>query len=260
MKFELVALENLAKLIGDYNTGSQITGLFKKAGFPEIVHDDNTKWRFVYDTFEKMQEEKYGFYDINKVIESFCNPQEYFSNPDDHQTIIDKVNRILIYYNLKVGNNGKIIKTDTKTEEIYKVNKTPNLFLQRKFHPEVVRNGKDLFNEKRYFHAVFECIKALEKYVQRKAKSNLSGVKLMTQELSMNGSLKINSQRTQTEMNEQEGVRDLCRGLMMSIRNYTAHELALEKPITEEDALDILSLVSYLYRKIDNSVYFNNKK
>lgn len=85
MKFKLVALENLAKLIGEYNTGSQITELFKKADFPEIVHDGTTKWRFLYSTFEEMQEEKYGFYNINKVIESFCDPQEYISNPHEHK-------------------------------------------------------------------------------------------------------------------------------------------------------------------------------
>ena len=126
------------------------------------------------------------------------------------------------------------------------------------FHSEVRRNGQDLFAEKRYFHAVFECSKALEKHIQQKSQSELSGTALMNHVLSLSGSAKINSQQTQTEKDEQEGIRDLCRGLMMSIRNLTAHELALERPIPKEDAIDILSLISYVYRKIDNAVYFEN--
>lgn len=112
---------------------------------------------------------------------------------------------------------------------------------------------KDIFMQ--YLNAQ----KHLKNIFKKKSKSDLTGVKLINQELSMNGSLKINSQKTLTEKDEQDGVRDLCRCIMSSIRNYTAHELALEKPITEEDALDILSLISYLYRKIDKSVYFDNK-
>lgn len=256
MEFKLVALKEIAKIIGDYKTGSEITDLFKRAGFPEIMHDGTTKWRFLYSTFEELQKEKDGFNKINKIIETFCDPQEYFSNPEDYETISNKINHILSFYGLKIRNDGKIIKIDNVETEI---KNTDTLFNSRNYPEVIKKNGKSLFDEGRYFHAVFECSKALEKYIQRKSKSDLSGVKLINEELSLNKSLKINSQQTETDRDEQEGIRDLCRGLMMSIRNYTAHELALEKPIPKEDALDILSLISYLYRKIDNATYVIKK-
>lgn len=47
--FSLSALERIAKIIiGDRYTSSEITELFRKAGFPHIRHDGSTKWRFVY--------------------------------------------------------------------------------------------------------------------------------------------------------------------------------------------------------------------
>ena len=43
-------------------------------------------------------------------------------------------------------------------------------------------------------------------------------------------------------------------GLMRAIRNPTAHEPALHWPITEPDAVDILSFISFLFRQLDKAV------
>lgn len=236
--------------------------MFNKSGFPKIAHDSGTKWRFVYATFKNMQKEKYGDYNILKIVETICDPQEYFHDPEEQSFILSQVNNVLSFYGLKARKDGKIIVTEEELKEFPEINynsETLKLFERMNFHSELRRNGQDLFADERYFHAVFECSKALERYIQQKCQSTLSGTKLMNNELSLNGSLKINSQLTQTEKDEQEGIRDLCRGLMMSIRNLTAHELASERPIPKEDALDILSLISYLYRKIDDAVYFKKE-
>ena len=72
--------------------------------------------------------------------------------------------------------------------------------------------------------------------------------------LSLKGPLKINTQCTETERNEQEGIMHLCIGLMRAIRNPEAHEPELNWSITQEDDLNILSLISFLWRKIDGAV------
>ena len=51
-KFKLPALERLSKII-DYKTGTEITDLFRKAGYEDIKHDGGTKWRFLYQTFNE---------------------------------------------------------------------------------------------------------------------------------------------------------------------------------------------------------------
>jgi hypothetical protein len=43
---------------------------------------------------------------------------------------------------------------------------------------------------------------------------------------------------------------------MQAIRNPTAHEPALDWPISREDCLDILSFLSFLFRALDKAVYF----
>ena len=82
------------------------------------------------------------------------------------------------------------------------------------------------------------------------------GSELMSAALSLKGPLKLNSQRTETEKNEQEGIMHVCMGLMRAIRNPESHEPELDWPITREDALDILSLISFLYRQIDKTVCY----
>lgn len=257
--FSLSALQKLAIIIGDYRTGSEITELFRKAGFPEIRHDRSTKWRFVYHALELIQQQPYGPYNVLKVVEALCNPEEFIGKPEEQQQILGKVNEILRFYNLFVGEDGKVRRT-SETETVL----TSRLlegrrFDERGFHPEVRKHARQLFLEGYYFHAVLECCKALEKLVREKSGINKHGADLMSSALNPNnGPLKLNSQRTESERNEQEGVMHLCIGLMRAIRNPASHEPALDWHITREDALDLLSLISYLFHQIDRAVYFRN--
>ena len=120
MKFKLSAIEALSKIIGETYTGSGITTLFKKAGYPEIVHDGTTKRKFVCETFENMQEESNeGFYKILKVLEVVCDPQEYILNPDLHEEVLEKVNRVLRFYGLKFTDEGILNQLENKEQFNY---------------------------------------------------------------------------------------------------------------------------------------------
>ena len=68
------------------------------------------------------------------------------------------------------------------------------------------------------------------------------------------GVLKVTACTTDTDKNVQDGIKFLSAGLMRAIRNPTAHEPALHWPITEQDAVDILSFISFLFRQLDKAV------
>ena len=70
------------------------------------------------------------------------------------------------------------------------------------------------------------------------------------------GCLKITACQSDTDKNVQDGVKFLSAGLMSAIRNPTAHEPAVDWPISLPDCLDILSFISFLYRQLDMAVYF----
>jgi len=71
-----------------------------------------------------------------------------------------------------------------------------------------------------------------------------------------NGVLKITQCTSQTDKDYQDGIKFLSSGHMSAIRNPTAHEPAITWPIDKQDCLDILSIISFLYRQLDKSVYF----
>jgi len=256
--FSLSALERVAKIIADSYSGSQITEFFRKAGFPAIRHDGSTKWRFVYNAMEQLQAHTYGPYNVAKVIEQLCNPEEWFGNREAHKEVVNEINEILSFYGLVVNDRtGKILKSQ-KTEAILRSpqSEEAKLFDARGLHPEVKKHARLLFLEGRHFHAVFECCKAFDKYVREKSSIARHGSELMSAALSRAGPLKLNAQQTESERNEQEGIMHLCMGLMRAIRNPESHEPELDWPISREDALDILSLVSFLYRRIDEAVVY----
>jgi len=132
-----------------------------------------------------------------------------------------------------------------------------NLFMGREFHGEVIKHARALFMDGHLFHAVFEAAKAYNKAVREKAQSTKDGQSLMLEVWGWDkGCLKITACQTDTEKNIQDGVKFLSAGLMSAIRNPTAHEPAVDWPISLPDCLDILSFISFLYRQLDKAVYF----
>ena len=65
--------------------------------------------------------------------------------------------------------------------------------------------------------------------------------------------LAINSLRTETEKSEQKGFANLLKGMFGTFRNVTGHAPRISWPIDEQDALDLLSIVSYLHRRLDSA-------
>ena len=256
--FGLSALESIAKIVASRYTSSEMTELFRKAGFPELRHDGGTKWRWAYTALEELQNRPYGPYQVAKLIQQLCDPQEFFSQPEYHAEIVQQVNEILAFYKLDVDQNTGNIKVSPNAEAQLKTRQgeDEHAFDLRVQHPQVLMYGRSLYIQGRHFQAVFECCRAFNKFVQRQACLDRSGSELMSAALSLNGPLKLNSQRTETERNEQEGVMHLCMGLMRAIRNPEAHEPELDWPLSKEDALDVLGLLSFLYRRVAKATYY----
>lgn len=132
-----------------------------------------------------------------------------------------------------------------------------NVFMSRGFHEEVVKHTQKLFMEGHYFHAVFEAAKSYNKSVREKAQSTEDGQSLMLKVWGWDkGCLKVTACQTDTDKNVQDGIKFLSAGLMGAIRNPTAHEPAVDWPISIQDCLDILSFISFLFRQLDKAVYF----
>ena len=66
--------------------------------------------------------------------------------------------------------------------------------------------------------------------------------------------LAINSLQTETERSEQRGFTNLIKGVFGTFRNVTAHTPRVCWAVKELDALDLLSTLSYIHRRLDTAV------
>jgi uncharacterized protein (TIGR02391 family) len=254
--FRSEAIETLAQIVGDFYTGSEITRLFQRSGYRDIAHDGGTKWRFAAAAFEQLQARSGGKpHGVLKVIETACNPQGWINRREYFERFLGSVNSVLEFYGLRAADNGTLIFTGEQATTVRRA-KTPDesAFDGRCFHPHVVRHGRSHFARGAYFHAVFECCKAFDTAVRDNTGIAKSGQPLMSEALSPSGPLKLNSQRTQSEKDEQLGIMFLCMGLMNAVRNPQAHEPELNWPMTRDDALDVLALISFLFRKLESAI------
>lgn len=250
------ALEALARIVGERYTGTEITALFKRSGAPFIVHDGSTKWRFVLDAFEQLQSQAGNdATPVLRVVKEMCQPIGYVNDPEHYAQLLGKVNIILAFSGLKALEDGRLVPTDTRARTLSEVNsEDERAFAARKFHPQVVAHGQYVFTRGAYFHAVFECCKAFDSAVRSNSGLPSSGRALMTQALSENGPIKFNSQQTMSQKDEQQGLMHLGVGLMAAVRNPQAHEPEKAWPISRDDALDLLGLISFLFRKLEQAV------
>ncbi len=114
---------------------------------------------------------------------------------------------------------------------------------------EILEVSRDLFASGHYSLAVQEAYKAVEKFVQSKAKENgLSGTKLMQNVFSADSPRLFWTERKRTsEEDEQKGYMMLYAGAMLGIRNPVTHEFNW---VQDEDiALELLLFAQHLLRK-----------
>lgn len=283
--FKSTALKHIAKIIESrfkidyFGTGNELLMLpdtmemnefFKRAGYN--IDSLNSSEGTIYKWLKGIQNMSDGQDRIYRIIKQLCDPQEYFGEEKQFQAILKQVNQVLQHYSLVAAEDGRIlhflpVKNSVLPQSLLKAARSlkgreAELFDSRKFHAEITKHGRTHFIEGRYLQAVIECCKAFEKRVREKAKLNKHhGQELMGAALSpKTGYLKLNTLQTVTEENEQEGLMYLCKGLMQAIRNPGSHEPEIDRQMTKEDALEQLSLISYLYRQIDKTQYVVSEK
>jgi uncharacterized protein (TIGR02391 family) len=66
--------------------------------------------------------------------------------------------------------------------------------------------------------------------------------------------LAFNSLRSETELSEHSGLMNLMKGMFGAFRNVTGHAPKVSWPIGEQDALDLLTIASYIHRRLDTAV------
>ena len=65
--------------------------------------------------------------------------------------------------------------------------------------------------------------------------------------------LAFNTLQTESEQSEQKGMMNLMKGFFGTFRNTTAHAPKISWSVNEQDALDLLTMASFLHRRLDTA-------
>lgn len=137
----------------------------------------------------------------------------------------------------------------------------------RHLHKNVQNASYNDYKNADYYRAVEEAIKRYENLVKSKSLNAQTGQALMGQVFGKDKTLRVTENykkrdgsdfNNDTIENIEEGQKHLSMGVMSGVRNPLAHEEKIELKetglFTENDCLDILSLLSHLFRRLDDAV------
>ena len=197
-------------------------------------HITSSRAQEIYNWIMSLARQKMTSEERNRLLTNFCHS---LANENE----LGEVAKIL--------NTGGISKTNILSADV-------DDFQNRKFHQQIHIHCKQLYIDNHYFHAVFEACKVYNKMVRTKSQETKDGHSLMMAVWSPDGVLKITPCQSETDHNVQNGIKFLSAGIMQAVRNPTAHEPAIEWPISKDDCLDILSFMSFLFKKLDEAIYY----
>ena len=250
------SVEGLAMHLGDCGSGSDITRVLASCGL-EDKSGESTKWRRLYWVFTETQR-RYGC--SNRILDftqSFLALGRFVDRNDEFEEHRSKLNILLALSGLEYGADGKFRyrqAATTLTEAERRESGIQAKFQGRRIHPEVLKYCKAELMQDNYFHAVFEASKGLAQHIRDKSGLDGDGANLVDSVFSVNRpALAFNSLQTDTEKTEHKGFASLLKGCFAAVRNPLAHEPKIMWN-GEDDAVDYLTLISLLHRKLDDCV------
>ncbi len=261
-KFDLTVIESISKILGDTSngfTGSEITSVLNASKIDDIA-SGSTKWKRLNSALVNKQNIDKCANNILAFIEHAMKPSRHINNHEWFNNTRFELNKVLSFTGYTLQENGKIsttIKSYTISEAAAKASKLKEHLLIRKVHPDVLLYCKEELLVDNYFHVVFEATKSVADKIRIKTDLNSDGATLVDDAFSIKDKvphLAINTLQTESEQSEQKGFMNLIKGLFGTFRNTTAHAPKIKWSIEIQDALDILSMVSLIHRRLDNAI------
>jgi uncharacterized protein (TIGR02391 family) len=261
--FNTQQLEAIANILGDTHsglTGSEIGRLLQISKIPDI-DPTNTKRIRLCNAFAEFQNKHQVGNHVIIFINQAMNPVSYTEKAELFESRRLKLNHVLAMCGFELPKNGQVKatrKAKTINDALARSNKLKETLRQRNVHSDVLSYCNAEILQQNYFHAVLEAMKSITAKVRRLADLDEDGAVLVDQAFGFNQDrnpkLAINALDTKTRQGEQRGFMNLLKGLYGTVRNPLAHEAKIEwDDMSEEDAVDILTMISLIHRKLDKT-------
>lgn len=261
-QFKQATIETLSNIIGETYTGltnAEIHRLLLESQIDDDVHPGLmiSKHTRLYNAFTSELSKHHYSNNIVAFLQLFLDPARYVGQAGLFESRRQAVNKQLAFEGLEIDETGHAVLLEEKANRLQdieiRVKGLKNKLEQRNAHPAIAAYCRAELLTDNYFHAVLEANKGLFQRIRDISGVDTDGIALIEQVFSNNPVVIINNYITSSEKNEHTGFCNLLKGLCSMFRNPLAHEPKVEWPMSEQDALEILSIISYCHRRLDNA-------
>lgn len=261
--FRPATIESLSDIFGateDGFSGSELHRLILQANMDDVSYNEGmlAKRKKLYNAFANEINNHHCSNNIIKFIQLALDPARYIGDEFKYEKRRNGVNKQLAFEGFEIDDAGNIVALAEKASRLHdveiRVKGLKHKLEQRNAHKAIFSYCRAELLADNYFHAVMEANKGLFQRIRDLSGVEKDGSNLIEQVFSKkNPILIINKFGSQSEIDEHTGFCDLLKGLCSMFRNPLAHEPKVEWPISEQDALDILGIISYCHRRLDNA-------
>lgn len=259
MLFEQAHIGAIARALADDGlTGTEIGHLLRVCKMGEQDPGSGiTKWKRLQIAFASRQNAAQNSRAIQEFIRQAMTPANHLSMPGRHEAMRFQLNQALLLAGLQCTEEGKLERVEAATtlsEAERRARAMRGGLERRNVHPEVLRFCSAEWLADDYFHAVQEAVKSVLNRLRKRTGLTTDGAALVAVVLGGDAPmLTINPWQTKSEKDEQKGFVNLLIGVYGMFRNPTSHEARIHWPMTQQDAEDIMSMVSLLHRRLDGA-------
>ena len=252
-------------------TNKEIANLLQDAGIADPTPRDAGPGTYVmvnkrdrlHTALAEAQRQTGASNHVVRFIRAAMHPARYDDNPGLLAERRERINVALAFASLELREDNKMQRVKpaaTLSEAQRRARQLQSILKDRGAHPRLQAACVDEIADENYFHAVLEAAKSLAEEIRQRTGSRLDGVPLVRETLQITNKdpvplLALNKLETQTERSRQQGLEAGVHAIFSAARNPTAHEPKVLSAMTEQDAVDLLTQMSYLHRRLDECFY-----
>ncbi|QTN32944.1 TIGR02391 family protein [Akkermansiaceae bacterium] len=261
-EFSHAQLESICIVIADTEnglTGQEIGSLLDQAGIEDPM-PTGTKWRRLLLALQEQQRADRCGNKVFDFLQRTMDPVRYVGRKNRFESQLSALNEVLCFTGLELGADGRfrrVTAVKTLSEAEKRAKRLRENLLRREIHPDVLLSCRPELLSDDYFHVVLEASKSVAAKIRTRTGMRGDGSALVDRfpVLGKAGMpmLAFNTLQTESEEMEQTGLSTLIKGLFGTFRNPTAHSPKIHWHVTEQDAIDLLTLASFLHRRLDGA-------
>lgn len=262
-RFTDAELMEIAKILGDTETGfsgREIKRLLEECGFPDP--GEITKRERLFLGLRDGQSRESSGAPVAEFVQRAMDPVRYRGARSSFEERRHQLNIALAFAGIRVRDDGKleaVPAATTLSEAERRASKLRTELARRDISGEVLRFCRPELLDGNYFHATFEATKSVAQKLRHLTGLALDGSRLIEEALGVrNGRtpmLAWNALSTDNHLSEHRGVALMISGTFAYFRNLPAHVPKVGfRNVTEAEALELLTIVSFLHRRLDAAV------